>query len=560
MSDPQTVITRFAPSPTGHLHIGGARTALFAWAYAKGRGGRFILRVEDTDRQRSSAESETQILDSLAWLGLDWDDGPEHHLPSGDHVGGDSRSVGPFHQALRLEIYTRHLDQLIDAELAYHAFETPEELDAKRQQARAEKKAFRYDRAALDIPKAERIKRAESGEPCVVRFRMPDETITVSDQVLGDVTLRPEDLDDFVIRKADGFPTYHFACVVDDELMGVTHVIRGQEHLINTPKHVALQRALGFRTPDYAHLPLIMNPEGSKMSKRDKDKAARHAAKQSGLHTTPVPEIEDAEFKKWLDDSKKQLPTFSLEKLAEKLGLTLPEINVDDFRRAGYLPEVVCNYIALLGWSPGNDLEKFDNGFLKEKFDLPRIVKTAARFDRKKLLAFNTDAITEMDPAEFKRRWRAWCETEAPELIERLSPEQFELMAEANQPRSKTFRDALGFSSFLLIETSEIAYDDKAVKKFIHKNDAQGLQTLSRLRETLPGVDPWTPGEIESRVEAFADAHDLKMGAVAQPLRIACTGTSVSPPIGATLASLGRETVLARIDRALEQLAEPAGA
>jgi glutamyl-tRNA synthetase len=296
------------------------------------------------------------------------------------------------------------------------------------------------------------------------------------------------------------------------------------------------------------------------MSKRDKDKAARHAAKQSGLHTTPVPEIEDAEFKAWLGDAKKQLPTFSLEKLAEKLDLTLPEINVDDFQRAGYLPEVVCNYIALLGWSPGSDVEKFDNEFLKEKFDLPRIVKTAARFDRKKLLAFNTDAITAMEPAEFKRRWRAWCESEAPELLKKLSSEQFDLMAEANQPRSKTFRDALGFSSFLLVETGEIAYDKKAVKKFIRKNEGQGLQTLGRLREMLPGVEPWAPGEIELAVERFAAQHELGMGAVAQPLRIACTGTSVSPPIGATLASLGRENVLARIDRALEQLAEPAGA
>lgn len=560
MSDPQTVITRFAPSPTGHLHIGGARTALFAWAYAKGRGGRFILRVEDTDRQRSSAESETQILDSLAWLGLGWDDGPEHRLPSGERVGGDERGVGPFHQALRLGIYTHHLDTLIDAELAYHAFETPEELDAKRQHARAEKKAYRYDRAALEIPKAERIRRAESGEACVVRFRMPDEAITVHDQVLGEVTVKPEDMDDFVIRKADGFPTYHFACVVDDELMGVTHVIRGQEHLINTPKHVALQRALGFRTPVYAHLPLIMNPEGSKMSKRDKDRAAREAAKRAGIHTTPVPDLDDSEFKAWLGDSKKQLPTFSLEALAAKLGLELPEIEVDDFQRAGFLPEVVCNYIALLGWSPGGDLEKFDAAFLKETFDLPRIVKTAARFDRKKLLAFNTDALTAMGPAEFKRRWRSWCESEAPDLVRKLSDEQFALMAEANQPRSKTFRDALGFSSFLLVETGEIVYDEKAVKKFVHKNEGQGLRALGELRETLAAVEPWSPAEIESRVEAFAQERELGMGAVAQPLRIACTGTSVSPPIGATLAALGRETALARIDRALEQLAEPAGA
>jgi len=563
MSD-QTVITRFAPSPTGLLHVGGARTALFAWAYAKGRGGRFILRIEDTDQTRSSAESETQILDSLAWLGIDWDDGPQHRAPDGTPngklFGGDPRSIGPFHQALRLDLYNEHLQRLIDAELAYHAFETAEELDAKRQQARAEKKAFRYDRAALDIPKDERLKRAAAGEPCVVRFKMPGDAITVTDEVLGDVTIAPQDADDFVIRKADGFPTYHLACVIDDELMGVTHVIRGQEHLINTPKHVALQRALGFRTPTYAHLPLIMNPEGSKMSKRDKDKAARQAAKDAGLHTTPVPEIDDADFKTWLKDSKSQLPTSSLEALANQLDLHLPEINVSDFRRAGYLPETLCNFLSLLGWSPGDDLEKFDNEFLKQRFDLKRIVKTAARFDRKKLLAFNTDALTEMDPDEFARRWRAWCEAEAPQLLETLTDDQFALMAKANQPRSKTYLDALGFCSFLLLDTDAIAYDDKAVKKFIRKNEGQGLQTLGLLRDVLASIDPWSPDNIQSRIESFAQERDLGMGAVAQPLRVACTGASVSPPIDATLAALGRDAVLARIDRALDKLAETADA
>ena len=552
-------ITRFAPSPTGLLHIGGARTALFAWAYAKGRGGRFVLRIEDTDQQRSSAESEKQILASLAWMGIAWDDGPEYSA-DGVTYGGDSRNVGPYHQARRLEIYTDHLQRLIDEEKAYHAFETPEELDAKRAAARAEKKAFRYDRAALHIPKEERLARAASGERCVVRFKMPDESITVVDEVLGEVTIKPEDMDDLVIRKADGFPTYHFAVVVDDELMGVTHVIRGQEHLINTPKHVALQRALGFRVPSFAHLPLIMNPEGSKMSKRDKDKAARHAAKQAGLETSPVAGVSDDELAKWLKDSKSQLPTDALEALAAQLGLQLPEINVDDFRRAGYLPETLCNFLSLLGWSPGNDLEKFDNEFLKEKFDLPRIVKTAARFDRKKLLAFNTDSITQMAPAEFATRWRAWCETEAPELLAKLSDEQFALMAQANQPRSKTFLDALGFCAFLQLATDDIDYDPKAVKKFIAKNDGQGLRVLAELREALAAVDPWEPATIQNAVETFAGSRELGMGAVAQPLRIACTGTSVSPPIDATLAALGKETVLARIDRAVAQLAEFAGA
>ncbi len=270
-------------------------------------------------------------------MGIGWDDGPEVAY-GGQTFGGDERGIGPFHQAQRLEIYAEYLEKLIAEEKAYHAFETPEELDAKRAAARAEKKAFRYDRAALSIPKEERLARAAGGERCVVRFKMPDEAVTVVDEVLGEVTIQPEDMDDLVIWKADGYPTYHFAVVVDDELMGVTHVIRGQEHLINTPKHVALQRGLGFRVPSFAHLPLIMNPEGSKMSKRDKDKAAREAAKKAGLSASPVEGVSDGDFAKWLKDSKSQLETDSLELLAAKLGLALPEINVDDFRRAGYLP------------------------------------------------------------------------------------------------------------------------------------------------------------------------------------------------------------------------------
>lgn len=560
MTTPQPVITRFAPSPTGRLHIGGARTALFAWAYAKGRGGRFVLRMEDTDQLRSSAASEAQILDSLAWLGIQWDDGPEYRTPSGELFGGDDRAVGPYHQAQRLDIYEEEFQRMLDLELAYHAFETPAELDAKRHAARAEKKPFRYDRAALEFPKAERFARAAAGEPSVVRFRMPSEAITVADEVLGDVTIQADEIDDFVIRKADGFPTYHFAVVVDDELMGVTHVIRGQEHLINTPKHVALQRALGYRIPSFAHLPLIMNPEGSKMSKRDKDKAARAACKAAGLESSPIQEVAHADYAAWLADSKTQLGADALERLAAMLNLELPEIEVDDFRRAGYLPEVVCNYIALLGWSPGHDIEKFDNDFLKQKFDLPRIVKTAARFDRKKLLAFNTDVITTMDPPEFASRWRVWCATEAPALLEKLSDEQFALMAHANQPRSKTFRDALAFCSFLLIDTAEIDYDEKAVKKFVAKNDGEGLRTLADLRATLAAISPWEPAAIQSAVEDFAATRDLGMGAVAQPLRIACTGTSVSPPIDATLGALGKPTVLERIDRAVRTLTETVGA
>ncbi|MHC4976165.1 MAG: glutamate--tRNA ligase, partial [Planctomycetota bacterium] len=386
MTPDPSVITRFAPSPTGRLHIGGARTALFNWAWARKHSGRFVLRIEDTDQARSSEQATTQILESLAWLGIDWNEGPTLN-----ELGGDPRSVGPFYQAQRLDSYHAVIDQLLEMDRAYHAFETTEELDALRKEARAAKKQFRYNRAALDIPKDERFSRAESGEPHVIRFRMPDEAVTVNDEIRGEVTVQPEELEDFVILKKDRFPTYHFAVVCDDQAMGVTHVVRGQEHLSNAFKHVALQQALGYSTPVYAHLPLIFSEDGSKMSKRDKDKVARNHCKQNSITTPPDGVVPQDEFEAWLKDSKSQLPLDQLVALANALGIDLPEIDVTDFDEAGYLPEVVCNYISLLGWSPGDDIEKFDMDFLIERFELTRIAKTNAKFDRKKLLAFNTD-------------------------------------------------------------------------------------------------------------------------------------------------------------------------
>ncbi len=315
------VVTRFAPSPTGHLHVGGARTALFCWALARKLEGSFILRIEDTDQARSSEDATAGILESMAWLGLEWDEGPGleegsgvEGRGSGETVGGDPRGVGPFFQAQRLEKYNEALERLIEDDKAYPAFETPAELDAARAAAVGRKETYRYDRAAIKLPRDERMARMAAGDEHVVRFRMPDEAIVVHDEVLGHVKLEADQLDDFVLRKRDGFPTYHLACVVDDEAMGVTHVLRGQEHLINTPRHVALQRALGYRTPIYAHLPLIFNPDGSKMSKRDKDKAAKAALKDAGLDEAGLGSLvssvgcSQAEIEAWLGDKKAQLP------------------------------------------------------------------------------------------------------------------------------------------------------------------------------------------------------------------------------------------------------------
>jgi glutamyl/glutaminyl-tRNA synthetase len=550
-----TIVTRFAPSPTGRLHIGGARTALFCWALARHAGGRFLLRLEDTDQARSSEASAREILEDLAWLGLDWDDGPELTIDSRT-FGGDSRGVGPYRQSERLDIYNTHVDRLIAEGKAYAAFDTPEELDAKRKAAIAEKRQYRYDRAALQLAETERVHRIEEGEPHVVRLRTPDEGITVHDEVLGDVVWGPNEVDDFIIRKRDGFPTYHLAVVIDDALMGVTHVLRGQEHLINTPKHVLLQQALGFDTPIYAHMPLIFNEKGAKMSKRERDVAARAACKDQSIEQSPTPAIDDATFTDWLADKKKQLEPDEVKALADAIDIHLPEVSVADFREAGYLPEVVDNFIALLGWTPskhddGSDREKFDLDFLARDFDVARIGKSNARFDRTKLAAFNADAIQAMDDDTFAGLLRDWAAQYDPGLIETFN-DRWSLLARASRPRCKTFGDVRTVVAFALTGDDDFDYDDKAVKKFIFKGEPSGLELLGAFRQHLP--TSFAPEDIEEAVSSFAEAKGVGMGKIAQPLRIALTGAGVSPPLGETLALLGRETVERRIARCMHDL------
>lgn len=565
---PSPVVTRFAPSPTGRLHIGGARTALFNWAFARRHGGKFVLRIEDTDQRRSSDAATAGILRALAWMGIDWDYGPAFTTPDGRTLGGEQPGVGSYYQSQRLEVYNQHLRRLIEAGLAYPAFESPEELEAKRQVAITAKTGYKYDRTALAIPPAERLARMDAGESHVVRFLMPDEPITVHDQVLGDVTVNPEELDDFIIRKRDGFPTYHFAVVVDDAAMGVTHVLRGQEHLINTPRHVALQRALGVPTPIYAHMPLIFNVDGSKMSKRDKDKTAKAAVKAAGLDGSPIASIDAVEFATWLDDKTRQLDTDRLSELAAALEVDLPEIDAEDFEGAGYLAPTLVNFLALLGWNPktknadGTDLERFDAAYLAESFELAGLGKTPSKFDRQKLLAFSADDMPKMSDETFARAWRAWAEKFDTDLAARFSLNDMRMLAPAVKPRCKTLRDGRSIVGFALVNDDAVDFDGKTVHKVLIKGDRKGLETLRELKPIIDAIDPFTPETVEAAVASFAESSGLGMGKVAQPLRVAVTGTSVSPPLGQTLAILGKAGVLARIDRCVEtteaQAAEPA--
>ncbi len=552
------VVTRFAPSPTGHLHVGGARTALFNWALARRLGGHHLLRIEDTDVLRSSDASVAGILEDLAWLGVSWDEGPELA-----RIGGDPRGVGPFFQSQRLALYREAADALVARDLAYPAFETPEQLDALRR-AMGQEGAFRYARPA-DWDRSGALERARR-EPHVVRFRMPRVEMQVHDEILGPVSFPADFLDDFVILKRDGFPTYHLGVVVDDERMGVTHVLRGQEHLNNTPRHVALQRALGYRTPLYAHLPLIQNPDGSKMSKRDKDKTARKElekrfASDAGARARAEGIVPAPSLAAWLADGRSQLAPAELDALAEGFALDLPGITVEDFRRGGYSPETILNYLALLGWSPGEkladgrDREHFDLAYLAERFDLARIGRGNAKFDRTKLAAFSHEQLAALSDAEWLARWQAWCERYAPEARARLASHERALwFAAAMKTRCRTLAEASapsGPGRFALIPDDQVHYDEKAVAKWLAKGEPKGSALLAEIRDAIAWIQPFDPATIESAVSAWCEKRSLGMGKAAQPLRVALTGAAASPPLGETLAILGRESVLARIDRCI---------
>jgi glutamyl-tRNA synthetase len=537
VSDP--LVTRFAPSPTGHLHVGGARTALFNWALARCLGGRFLLRIEDTDVLRSTDAAVAGILEDLVWLGIHWDEGPEHA-----GVGGDPRGVGPFFQSQRLALYREAVDQLLARDLAYPAFETPEELDALRRRAQAETGAFRYLRPA-GFDRAAALARM-AREPHVIRFRWLHEPLALRDEILGEVSFPADFGDDFVILKRDGFPTYHLGVVVDDARMGVTHVLRGQEHLNNTPRHVFLQRALGFRQPRYAHLPLIQNPDGSKMSKRD---AARLVEQQLDAG-------DPRRGRPWTPDE--------LLRAAAETGVELPPITVEDFRSKGYPPEVLLNFLALLGWSPGQklpdgrDLERFDAAYLATHFALERVGRGNARFDRAKLLAFSHEALAALPDADWLARWQGWCERYAPEARARLAdPERAHAFAAAVKSRARTLAEPTakgGPGHFALVADDGFAYDAKAVEKLLLKGEPNGLALLPDLAKRLAALPGFAPDAIEADVAAFASERGVKLGVPAQALRTAVTGAGASPPLGLTLVILGRDATLARIARCLREV------
>ncbi len=532
--------TRFAPSPTGSLHVGGARTALYCLLWARRTGGRFILRIEDTDRVRSDEEASRGILRDLRWLGLHWDEGPE--------VGGE---VGPYYQSQRRDIYDRHVERLLSEGRAYEAWDTREELDALREQARRDKRTFVYRPRAWTDDEIARF-RAQGRTP-VVRLRAPDHPITVRDRILGEVTLQPDELDDIVIRKADGWPTYHFAVVVDDHLMGIDLVLRGQEHLKNTHKQHGIFEALGWPPIDTAHVPLIFSPDGAKMSKRDKAKAARKAAREAakrldhggwGWLAERCGRTE-AEVERFMKKKTDDVATAT--DIAAALGAALPMIEVMDFRRAGYVPEALLNYLALLGWSPGDDRELMSLDEMIEVFSIDRIGHTAARFDPNKLRWMNAEYLRHrLDDERLLACFAAWFEVVSTPLAE-LDPDRLLALFAMYRPRVHTFAELDRAARFFFERPED--YDPKAVEK--HLVRGRGVDRLPLLRAALADVGRWEADSLERALSALVEQTGCGLGKFAQPLRIALSGGAVTPSIYDVLVFLGRDETLARLDAAI---------
>jgi glutamyl/glutaminyl-tRNA synthetase len=533
-----TIITRFAPSPTGYLHVGGARTALFSWLLARHSGGKFLLRIEDTDLARSTETATTQLLEDLRWLGLHWD------------------NAELVYQSKRLAIYNKLIDDLIARGLAYKAYETAAELDAMRADAQKHKRDFLYRRRPIS---EEQIRQYEAeNRPHVVRFATPVKDYKFDDAVLGkDQGVAATQVQDFVIRKSDGMPTYHFAVVVDDAEMNISHVMRGQEHLLNTVNHIALQEALGYPRPIYAHLPIILNSDGSKMGKRDRDKKIRHATnmwlrntKKSVEDLATQSDLAASRLSDWLADDGKQLDNLEQTKLMPHVGVKksdLPEILVHDFRSSGYLPEALLNFLALLGWNPGGDREQMSLDEIVQLFSLENIGKSNAKFDRDKLLSFNTTAAAAASEERLIAAMRDYLHVNPDSPLNQASDAQLAQLLKM-KAGFRLLREVDEASRFLFVEY--VQYDPAAVEKVLRKQN--GLEVLREIQPLLADLSDWSHDEIEKLIQAYCQRKQLGLGKVAQPIRVAVSGSTISPPIFQSLEFLGKPRTLARIARCLE--------
>lgn len=548
MSEP--VVTRFAPSPTGYLHVGGGRTALFNWLWARRTGGRFILRIEDTDQKRNTPTAARQVMTDLRWLGIEWDEGPD--------VGGPN---GPYCQSERRDLYDKYVRQLLDAGKAYYCFETSEDLDAMRQEAEAQKTGFVFRRPEQFPTEADACQARAEGRPVTVRFAIPqDGPIVVDDLVRGQISFNPAELADFIILKSDGFPTYNFACVVDDRLMEVTHVLRGQEHLMNTPGQQALWQAMfpDAPLPKYAHMSVTVSDSGGKLSKRERPKALRAAIQaMANLDVIGLAEaggISEGDVQAFLaGETTPDMP--AIDAIAKHFGVHLPEINIVDFFKSGYLPETLVNFLALLGWNPGDQREVMTVQELIESFDLTRLTKSNSLFNRQKLVAFNTEHLRMLPAERVLKHLRAYLTEVRSPLLKADDETLLRIIRLCEGAR--TFEDIDKKSRFLFVDDDKIEFDEAAVKKVLLKGGA--MEILQIVRERLATMDRYTEQALEEMLRGLATDKQVGLGKVAQPLRVALCGTTISLPIFDSVNLLGKERTLRRVDLTLTRFGTQGG-
>jgi glutamyl-tRNA synthetase len=489
VTEGSAVRVRFAPSPSGDLHVGNIRTALYDWAFARHTGGTFVLRIEDTDSSRVTPEYIDSALDTLRWLGLDWDEGPE--------TGGP---YGPYRQGQRLGIYADWVTRLLDSGAAYYCYCSQEELAQRREAARAGGGPSGYDGHCRELTSDQIAAYQEEGRRPVVRLRMPDGSTTFTDLVRGEVTFDHQHVPDFVLARADGSPLYTLAVAVDDVLMKITHVVRGEDLLSSTPRQLAVYAAMGVPEADYpvfAHLPHVLGKNGQRLSKRN------------GV------------------------------------------VSVNWYREQGYLPEAMCNYLALLGWSPGENRESFTLTEMAAEFDLARVNKNAAQFDGDKLKAINGDKIRALAPADFAARLTPFLQR-LGKVADPPSPAQAGLLAAAAplvQERSADLVEAAGLLAFLFDDEDAFAVDAEDAERSLRAAAEPVLQAASA---ALEGVGSWTAGAIKEALEiALIDKMGLKARVAYAPVRVAVTGRRISPPLFESIELLGRDRALSRLAKAL---------
>ena len=514
--------TRFAPSPTGYLHIGGVRTALFCWLFARKNDGKFVLRIDDTDQQRNVEEALQPILDGLRWLGIDWDEGPEKDGP-----------FGPYYQSQRADLYREAAEKLIASGHAYYDFATTDEIKEEREAAEKEKRSFVYSRRFMAETPEDKAKFEAEGRSAVVRLKMPREgKLVIPDLVRGDVEFNWAQEQDHVIQRADGSCLYHLASVVDDHAMEISHVIRAEEHLSNTPRQIFIAQSLGYELPQYAHLPCVAEP-GSKV-KLSKRKLAKY--------------LKNKDFAKLVEDGLAVAAKIGLKAEAEEFNPVI----VDFYREVGYLPEAVVNYLALLGWSLDDKTEHFTVKELVSHFTLDRVNKAPASFDTNKLQSVqerHMQGLPEDRKAAMVMPFLEKAGYVPAPATDEVKNRVRQILGAAGD-RVKVAGDILDYPYFFQADDA-LEYDEKAFKKRIRKPQAAPL--LQKYRESLDEMEAFDASFLEGHLKAFVELHDRKVGDLIHAVRVSITGTAVGCGLFETMVILGKESCLKRLDLAVER-------